>query len=171
MDNTWFWKLIDKSRQASDGDPAQQLEELGALLDDLSAEDIVEFQNIFNSHFQSSYTWPLWGAAYVIGGGCSDDGFDYFRGWLISRGEKVFNAANADPDKLASLVQESDEDDDCQVEGWQSVGIDAWCRKTGLKYAAFPSRPSGVQSNGPAGDEWSEEDLDRLYPRLAKRFN
>lgn len=171
MDTTSFWNLIEKSRQASEGDPEHQLEELGALLDDLSAQDIVEFQNIFDSYFYSSYTWPLWGAAYVIGGGCSDDGFDYFRGWLISRGERVFNAANAEPDKLALLVEESDEDTGCQVEGWQSVGIDAWCRKTGLEYSAFPSSPSEVQSDGPAGDQWSEEDLDRLYPQLTKRFN
>jgi hypothetical protein len=171
MDTISFWKLIDISRRVSEGDPEQQLEELGVLLDKLPAEDIVEFQNIFDSHFHSSYTWPLWGAAYVIGGGCSDDGFDYFRGWLISRGEEVFNTALAEPDKLASLIRESDEDVDCQVEGWQSVGIDAWCKKTGLEYSAFPSSPSGVQSDGPVGDEWSEEDLDRLYPKLTKRFN
>lgn len=139
-------------------------------MDALSAQEIVEFENIFDGYFQSSYTWPLWGAAYVIGGGCSDDGFDYFRGWLISRGEKTFNTALAEPDELASLIDESDEEVDCQAEGWQSVGIDAWCRKTGLEYSAFPSSPSGARSDGPVGDEWSEEDLDRLYPKLAKRF-
>ncbi len=170
MDTTSFWKLIDKSRRAAEGDTDQQLEELGYLLDDLSADEIVEFQNIFNSHFQASYTWPLWGAAYVIGGGCSDDSFDYFRGWLISRGEKTFSAAMANPDKLASLIKEGDADVDCQVEGWQSVGVDAWCRKTGLEYSAFPANPAGVQSDEPAGDRWTEEDLDHLYPKLAKRF-
>ncbi|MBK1719577.1 DUF4240 domain-containing protein [Thiocystis violacea] len=170
MDTIAFWKLIDESRQASEGDPERQLEELGALLDALSAQEIVEFENMFDAHFQSSYTWPLWGAAYVIGGGCSDDGFDYFRCWLISRGEKTFHAALTRPDELAFLIDESDEEVDCQVEGWQSVGIDAWCRKTGLEYSAFPSSPSGAQSDGPLGDEWSEEDLDRLYPKLTKRF-
>jgi hypothetical protein len=171
MDNGSFWKLIDKSREAAEGDPEQQLEELGSLLDELSEAEVVEFQNLFDSHFQASYTWPLWGAAYVIGGGCSDDAFDYFRGWLISRGEKTFSTALADPDELASLIQDSDEEVDCQVEGWQSVGVGAWRRKTGLGYSAFPSRPSGVQSDGPAGEEWSEDDLDRLYPKLSRRFS
>ncbi|MFL6076856.1 MAG: DUF4240 domain-containing protein [Mycobacteriales bacterium] len=32
-----------------------------------------------------SYQGDLWGAAYLINGGASDDGFDYFRGWLIAR--------------------------------------------------------------------------------------
>ena len=36
-----------------------------------------------------SYRWDLWGAAYLANGGCSDDGFDYFRGWLIGQGRKV----------------------------------------------------------------------------------
>ncbi|MFT3734501.1 MAG: DUF4240 domain-containing protein [Rhodocyclaceae bacterium] len=170
MDVMSFWGLIDKSRRASDGDPEQQIEEMTALLDDLSTEEVVEFQHIFNAFFRSSYTWPLWGAAYVIGGGCSDDGFDYFRGWLISRGEKAFNTALADPDKLGAFIKEEDEDLECQVEGWQSVGIDAWCRKTGQPYSAFPSSPPAAHMNGPDGEEWAEEDLDHLYPKLVKRF-
>ena len=36
--------------------------------------------------------------------GCSDDGFDYFRGWLIARGRQAFDQAVADPDALANLA-------------------------------------------------------------------
>lgn len=50
-----------------------------------------------------SYRTSLWAAAYVINGGCSDDGFDYFRGWLILQGRKVFEQVVADPDALADL--------------------------------------------------------------------
>jgi Protein of unknown function (DUF4240) len=170
MNNPTFWSLIDKSRLASDGDAEQQLDELGILLDDLSADEIAEFHHIFYEHFLQSYTWPLWGAAYVIGGGCSDDSFDYFRGWLISRGEKVFTSALAEPDSLAGSISEEDEDVDCQVEGWQSVAIDAWCRKTGRDDSAFPRRHANWPDN-PVGEEWDEDDLDRLYPKLARRFS
>jgi hypothetical protein len=48
-----------------------------------------------------SYRWDLWGAAYLINGGCSDDGFDYFRGWLLSQGRAIWQATLADPDSLA----------------------------------------------------------------------
>lgn len=170
MNTSKFWALIDQSRQAADGDPDLQLEELLTLLETLAADDIAEFQRLFVERFQASYTWPLWGAAYVIGGGCSDDGFDYFRGWLISRGEEIFTAAMADPDRLASLVQEIDEEVDCQVEGWQSVAVEAWCRTTGRASSAFPFIPTSPHLDGPAGDAWSEEDLDRLYPLLSMRF-
>ncbi|MFC9245678.1 DUF4240 domain-containing protein [Streptomyces sp. NPDC057136] len=50
-----------------------------------------------------SCTNPLWAAAYVINGGCSDDGFDYFRGWLIAQGREVFERTAADPDALAEV--------------------------------------------------------------------
>jgi hypothetical protein len=43
-----------------------------------------------------------WGAAYLANGGCSDDGFDYFRGWLIGQGRKVYETVLADPDSLAA---------------------------------------------------------------------
>jgi hypothetical protein len=51
-----------------------------------------------------SYRGDLWGAAYLINGGASDDGFDYFRGWLIAQGREVFEAAVADPDSLAGVA-------------------------------------------------------------------
>ena len=42
-------------------------------------------------------------AASLILGGCSDDGFEYFRGWLIAQGREVFERSVADPDSLADL--------------------------------------------------------------------
>ncbi len=170
MNISTFWNLVDEACRATDGDGKQQLDELALLLQALPADEIADFHYLFYDFFDASYTWPLWGAAYVIGGGCSDDGFDYFRGWLISRGEKVFTAAMTSPDELASLITERDEEMACEVEGWQSVAIDAWCEKTGQDDSAFPSRPSPARSNDPAGDRWTEDDLDRLYPKLAKRF-
>ena len=50
-----------------------------------------------------SYWTPLWAAAYVINGGCSDDGFDYCRGWLILQGREVFEHVVADPRTLFGL--------------------------------------------------------------------
>ncbi|WP_257233953.1 DUF4240 domain-containing protein [Streptomyces sp. JV178] len=49
----------------------------------------------------TSYRAPLWAAAFTINGGCSDDGFDYVRGWLVLQGHEVFERAVADPDSLA----------------------------------------------------------------------
>ena len=51
-----------------------------------------------------SYRSSLWAAAYVINAGCSDDGFGYFRGWLMFQGRETFGQAVADPDSLADLA-------------------------------------------------------------------
>src|SRR5262249_4867117 len=51
-----------------------------------------------------SYRNPLWAAAYLVNGGCSDDGFEYFRGWLIMQGRAVYERVVADPDALADLA-------------------------------------------------------------------
>jgi hypothetical protein len=48
------------------------------------------------------------GAAYIIDGGCSDDGFEYFRCWLISRGKETFIKLKANPDSLITLVVENE---------------------------------------------------------------
>jgi hypothetical protein len=166
MDEATFWKLIDQSRETADADPDEQLEHLEAMLRDLAPEEIVDFDRLFTEFHQQAYTWPLWGAAYLIGGGCSDDGFMDFRGWLISRGKKVYDTALASPDSLAGVVGE---DEETQVEGFQYLPRQAWAEVTGEDEDSFPEH--GIaHPEEPAGSEWSEDELDSLYPKLAKKF-
>jgi hypothetical protein len=53
---------------------------------------------------RDAYRWDLWAAAYVINGGASDDGFEYFLGWLMAQGRTRWEATLADPDSLADIV-------------------------------------------------------------------
>jgi hypothetical protein len=53
---------------------------------------------------RDAYRWDLWAAAYVINGGASDDGFEYFLGWLMAQGRTRWEATRADPDSLADIV-------------------------------------------------------------------
>ena len=69
----------------------------------------------------SAYCWSLWGAAYVINGGCSDDPFVDFRASLISRGRQVFERALSDPD---SLADEDFDGSDWFNEGYQYAVAD-----------------------------------------------
>ena len=128
MDKTAFWKIIDASRKQAKGDPDAQLEILRSRLEQLEPDEIVQFGRLFEEYHIRAYTWELWGAAYLIGGGCSNDGFLDFRGWLISRGEKVFERALEDPESLVEVVND---DDDCRYEGFQYLASQAWEKKTG----------------------------------------
>ena len=169
MDQATFWRLIASSRKKARGDLDTQVNALREQLQQLAPEEIVQFDRIFRAYWARAYTWDLWAAAYLIGGGCSDDGFLDFRGWLISKGEKVYEAALKDPESLVKVVKESD--GDCQYEGFQYVASQAWEQRTGKGMNAFPD--SGVwQAAKPAGEPWSEEgdDLQRRFPKLWKKF-
>jgi hypothetical protein len=169
VDKTTFWKIIDSSRKQANGDPDAQLEFLSSRLAPLAPDEIVQFGRFFEEYHIRAYTWDLWGAAYLIGGGCSDDGFLDFRGWLISRGEKVFERALEDPESLVRVVKD---DDECRYEGFQYLASQAWMKKTGKTAAEFPDFGLNYASE-PSGERWTEDgdDLKRRFPKLWKRFS
>ncbi|MFD0269202.1 DUF4240 domain-containing protein [Streptomyces sp. NPDC127106] len=99
MDEQTFWTLIETARaQAA---PDEVAARAARLLARRPPAEIAAAQQVLWDLLAESYRSPLWAAAYLINGGCSDDGFDYFRGWLLTQGEAVFTAALADPDSLA----------------------------------------------------------------------
>ncbi|MFJ6776287.1 DUF4240 domain-containing protein [Kitasatospora sp. NPDC091257] len=105
MDTQQFWNLVEEARSqvpAPDNGYAVA-RRAGALLALRPAEEIVAAQQVLWNLMADSYRAPLWGAAYLVNGGCSDDGFDYFRGWLITQGRATFDSVITDPDRLAAL--------------------------------------------------------------------
>jgi hypothetical protein len=71
----------------------------------LGPNDIVAFGHQFDTLTSAAYTFELWQAAYFINGGASDDGFYYFRCWLVGMGKAVYESALANPDSLADVVE------------------------------------------------------------------
>jgi len=167
-----FWAIIDATAKFA-ADPERQEDELRAALRDLSPTEIEAFEMAFQRELQRSYSWDLWGADYVIHGGASDDGFQYFQCWLIAKGSGVFHAALTDPDSLADVVAE-DPDGPLEFEELAYVASEVWSEKTDLSVddpaasyptsGAFPEQPSGVEF------EDSEEHLAARYPKLWARF-
>ncbi|MFE5209262.1 DUF4240 domain-containing protein [Streptomyces sp. NPDC056600] len=123
MDIRQFWHLVETARdQAPDpGDGENVARRAGAALAAHPAEAIVAASQTLWDLMAVSYTNPLWAAAYLINGGCSDDGFDYFRGWLIVQGRETFERVVADPDALAELPA---------VRRAAAAGHDLWCENT-----------------------------------------
>jgi len=104
MDPRHFGQLIDHSKAESEGDCDRQADALKALLLEVPATAIMAFDRLFEHYVDQAYRNDLWAAAYIINGGCSDDGFEYFRRWLIGQGEAVYTAALRDPESLLSVV-------------------------------------------------------------------
>ncbi|MYW62487.1 DUF4240 domain-containing protein [Streptomyces sp. SID8379] len=105
MDNDRFWQLIDQARRlaADPADAGAVATHATTLLADHQPAQILQAEQILWDLMAASYLAPLWAAAYQINGGCSDDGFDYFRGWLIAQGRATFEQVINDPDSLADL--------------------------------------------------------------------
>jgi hypothetical protein len=170
VDNASFWQIIDSSRKKAKDDLDDHVDILREQLQQLAPDEIVQFDRIFREYWVKAYAWNLWAAAYIIGGGCSDDGFMDFRGWLISKGKKVYEDAIADPESLVNVVME--DDDDCQYEGFQYVASQAWEEETGKGIEDFPD--SGVRASAePSGEAWPEDDsvLQQRFPKLWNRFS
>lgn len=162
MSSSLFWDFIQKAKQSSERSD-ERAYELSCMLMNLEPSEIVRFERIFYEKMSASYTWDLWAAAYLAFGGCSDDGFEYFRAWLISEGRENFEAVLGDVNQIAelNLVPQQFED---------LLGLASKCYKT----------KTGVQSKCVytlaeklAGEEWEENDgeLKKRYPSLWKYFN
>ncbi|MEV0190633.1 DUF4240 domain-containing protein [Kitasatospora purpeofusca] len=180
MDTQEFWKLIEEARSqvpaTDDGDAV--VERATALLSLRPAQEIVAAQQILQDLLTDSYRTPLWGAAYVINGGCSDDGFDYFRGWLITQGRGTFERVVADPDALAELpaVRASAADGlDVECEAALNMAWNAHRTATG---ADLPDESFTSHRPEPEADpDWDfdfdfedSEELGRRLPRLAELY-
>ncbi len=169
MNENIFWQIIKDSKLESKGNTYTQLEILQRKLKSLSPDEIVLFDKIFTKFYRQSYDWKLWGAAYLINGGCSDDGFSDFRAGLILQGEEVFNEALSNPESLVGAVKF--EDGDIANESDWATGVEEFLYlpskiyedKTGKKLSSEDSLP-----REPSGENWDEDELDELLPILAK---
>ena len=101
-----FWALIAQAKEHPGG-PSEWLME---RLMDLGPEQAKKFDDIASAYTSLAYQYGLWTAASVMErGGCTDDGFTDFRGWLIAQGREVYMAALRDPDSLADAPDYQDQ--------------------------------------------------------------
>jgi uncharacterized protein DUF4240 len=166
LDDASFWRLIAETRSAAGNDTGRQSELLKDRLTQLPPQQIVEFARTRHRLDQRAYTWDLWGAAYVIEDGCSDDCFRDFRGYLISLGRGPYERALSNPDSLASVAQDAETGD---WENADNVAPDAYSSVTGGDFPLDDSDLSG-RPRGTPFNENARTALARRYPRLAARF-
>jgi hypothetical protein len=171
-----FWGHIRATRRV---DPEAHAERLVRRLAKRPEPEILDFDRQWDARLAEAYRWDLWGAAYLINGGASDDGFEYFCRWLVLQGRKVFEAAVADPDSLAGVLGPDADEVECEC----YPGADAWFAATRTEpddagyaalHAALRARPSrAAVPRKPRGRRWDFDDdaqVRRRLPRLAARF-
>jgi hypothetical protein len=163
-----FWQLIDAARAEATTD-RPFADALADLLAARSRQEIVAYEGTFDQVRSTLYRWDLWAAAYLIGGGCSDDAFLDFRAGVIALGHTMYDQVLAFPD---SLSQHPD------VIGRDPVWLEDLLFDEEANYAAAKAFPRAagdeawdevVGSDDRGGDE--DVDRERLEPEEGFDFD
>ncbi|MFF2993858.1 DUF4240 domain-containing protein [Streptomyces sp. NPDC057950] len=170
MDETEFWELVDTTREAVEGDPEDHADLIVERLVQRDPDVVLDFARHFEARYNRAYRWDLWGAAWVLLDGASDDAFDFFRCWLIGQGREVFEGAMHDPDTLAELLDDFDEDLDGDGEELGYAADEAYEQLTGVVAPDLGIPPASPEPEGTPLDFENEGILAERYPRLWERF-
>ncbi|REE02283.1 DUF4240 domain-containing protein [Citricoccus muralis] len=170
MEDERFWQILAQSGASAGGSVEDQTESLTTILAGLPAPEIAAFDVAFSAYQDELYSWDLWGAAYLLMGGCSDDCFTDFRSWVIAQGEDYFEAVQADPQALAEGRLEN-VGQIGEAELLSYAAMDAYVEATDRDiFMDYPSHPGLETVAEPTGQEWDEDDEEALrdrYPRLS----
>ena len=187
MDKIQFWQTIEDCRKAEGGIDGVFLRNIKQALEKMTAYDIIGFQAYLNIYMEAINLPAMWEAAALINKGCSDDGFDDFRAWLISQGEYTYYKAFEDPDSLYShpkLRQDplTHTTELCSLEYFTYQPADAYKTVTGHEadrefYRAVDEKESEIAvklSRDFSSDDCMKiqhkpEDLEMAFPQLAER--
>lgn len=173
LDEDLYWAIIDSSlRQTSTQDDQEEflIEEIGKL----TATEMIGFRLRTDKLLYDTYNSEMWCAGYIMNGGCSDDGFEYFRNWVISRGKDAYYKAKQNPDSLISEVNESAEVYD--FESFWYVALEAFEQKTGADLYDYIDNDNFKTKEGfyPQFEfTWREDDpesMKKICPRLFARL-
>ena len=163
-----FWKILDTAYRA---DGPDHFEALKAELDRLTWMDVIAFQARFDEAVAAANTIDMWGAAYLINGGCSDDGFRDFRAWLVGRGRHAYEAALKNPDSLAEVL----DGDPVDGFGLDAAAVRVYEAKTGMSdfYERLEREEKDLPPPPPEGIDWDFEDeaeMRKRFPRLCHLY-
>lgn len=185
MNEQIFWSLLKKTQQQSKGSPEEQQELIRNELLMIKPEEVKQYDEFFSRYKNKAYTWDLWGAAFIIFGGCSDDSFSDFRGWLVAQGKDIYMNAIINPESLAELP-EIDRELEFEMEGFsyladevyeelvsedESSDLDVGDNDLDLESLVSDFMDENSGQVEPIGTQWQEEELPAKFPRLWKIYD
>lgn len=168
-----YWAIIEKSlKSTSNQDDQEQF--LMKEMSNLSPKQMIGFRLRTDKLLYDTYTSDMWCAGYIMNGGCSDDGFEYFRNWVISRGKETYYKAKENPDNLISEFDPELEMYD--FESFWYVALEAFEKKTGKNLYDYIDDENFKLREGhypPFEFTWQEENpesMKKICPRLFEKF-
>ena len=169
LDEDRYWSLIQQAQDNTE-DLDEMEEYLVEEIEKLTPKEMVGFYLRTHYFLDKAYTSELWCAAYIINGGSSDDGFEYFRLWLISAGKDIYQKAIANPDSLADVVETGN---DYEFEALTYAPITAFENKTDLDLYDYIDEDNVHRANTDMESTWEEEEPEsqkKICPKLYAIF-
>ena len=169
MDEATFWEIIDRAKGYG-GEKAHS-HRLARELERLSNDQLVQFYVFYQAALDRANLGDLWAAGVLLNGGHgSDDGFEYFRNWLIAQGSSIFRLAVSAPDSLA--VVDVELEDGLPTAEWESFGripSEVFDKRGGasLYRVAEPLLKTATSVKAPVF-EWSAYSDETMAVRLPK---
>ena len=172
LDETIFWNIVNSSAKNTKNQDEQE-RFLVKEIEKLTPKQMIGFRLRTDKLLYDTYNSEMWCAGYIMNGGCSDDGFEYFRNWIISRGKDTYYKAKENPDSLISEFVEGEEYYD--FEGFWYVALTAFENKTGKELYDYISDDFKTNEGNYPNFEftWKEEEpetMKAICPRLFEKM-
>ena len=169
LDEDLYWSVIAKSLKNTNNQDDQEqflIKEIG----NLTPAQMIGFRLRTDKLLYDTYNSEMWCAVYLMNGGCSDDMFEYFRNWVISRGKETYYNAKQNPDNLISEVVENAEF--YEFESFWYVALEAFRQKTGkdlydyIDYDNFKTSEGHYPQFEFTWKEENPESMKKICPKL-----
>lgn len=161
LDETLFWNIVDSSLKNTKNQDDQE-SFLVEEIEKLTPKQMIGFRLRTDKLLYDTYNSQMWCAGYIMNGGCSDDGFEYFRNWIISRGKDTYYKAKENPD---SLISEFIEDEEFyEFKSFWYVALTAFENKTGKELYDYISDDFKTNEGNYPNFEftWKEEEPETM---------
>ncbi|MFZ6747001.1 DUF4240 domain-containing protein [Undibacterium sp. JH2W] len=169
MNETDFWHIVAVTNRTARYQ-RYRAEDLEYHLSKLAPQLIVEFNIYFDKLVNQAETGDVYGAGCLLNQDyMSDDGFLYFRYWLISMGQTAYEQALLNPDSMAMLeiVHDRDGSPDVYDESYCYAIYDAYEKVTGKQIFDEPSAWE-VDKNSVKPEDFNWQDY--TYLTLEQKF-
>jgi len=160
-----FWAIIENSNKG------KYIED---ELNKLSCDEVLGYIHWWDYYHKQSYKQDLWAVAYIVLGGCSDDGFDYFRFWLITRGEAVYMNALQSADSLCNEFANLTGDEYPMWEEVSYIPQEVLENRFEIDFYEYEAEGQVEYENIPLPElefEWKEDDEDSMRKVCPNTFD
>ena len=105
-----FWNYIKDARIKYKNNDSKVIDYLTEKLKEKTLEEIFSFGIVLDEVMLESYIEKFWCASYILNGETTEESFDFFRLWLISKGEEFFNDVMKNHDSIIKYIDNNEDD-------------------------------------------------------------